>query len=71
MKNSEALTLSLSENNIKLGASKQNYRNSLHVFAATSKQAISRWRRENNVSAHMLSTLPEAFSLVPVAVAVA
>ena len=37
VKNSEALTTdSLSENNIKLGASSQNFRKSLHVFAATS-----------------------------------
>ena len=75
MKNSEALTTAaLSENNIKLGASSQNYRKSLHVFAATSKQAISRWRREDDgglLSARMLSTLQEAVSLVPVAVAVA
>ena len=65
MKNSEALTTaSLSENKINLGASNQNYRKSLHVFAA---------REEDGglLSARMLSTLPEAVSLVPVAVAVA
>ena len=75
VKNSEALTTaSLTENNIKLGASRQNYRKSLYVFAATSKQAISHWRREGDgglLSARMLSTLPEAVSSVPVAVAVA
>ena len=40
VKNSEAFTIaSLSKNNIKLGPSSQKYRKSLHVFAATSKQA--------------------------------
>ena len=63
-----------SENNIKLGTLSQNYRKNTHVFAATSKQVISRWRREDDgglLRARMLSTLPEAVSSVPVAVAVA
>ena len=53
VKNSEAFTIaSLSKNNIKLGPSSQKYRKSLHVFAATSKQA----GRRRPLSVRMLST---------------
>ena len=49
VKNLMALTTAFSsDNSIKLGASSQNYRKLFHVFAAMSKQAISRWRREDD-----------------------